>query len=78
MRFFRDELGPLMAKLLAREGPIDVFSLAAQGLQMGDELHMRSQATGNLLIRNLARPAFGGASAASGRRGSSPATTTSS
>ncbi|MBV9416915.1 MAG: DUF1116 domain-containing protein [Solirubrobacterales bacterium] len=53
LRFFRDELGPLMTKLLAREGPIDVFSLAAQGLQMGDELHMRSQATGNLLIRRL-------------------------
>ena len=35
-------------------GPIDVFGLAAQGLNMGDELHMRSQATGNLLIRDLA------------------------
>jgi hypothetical protein len=53
LRFFRDELGPTLAELLSREGPIDVFSLAAQGLQMGDELHMRSQATGNLLIRNL-------------------------
>jgi hypothetical protein len=53
LRFFRDELGPLMARLLEREGPIEIFSLAAQGLQMGDELHMRSQATGNLLIRNL-------------------------
>jgi hypothetical protein len=53
LRFFRDELGPVLARLLEREGPIDVFSLAAQGLQMGDELHMRSQATGNLLIRAL-------------------------
>ena len=53
LRFFRDELGPLLARLLEREGPIDVFALAAQGLQMGDELHMRSQATGNLLMRNL-------------------------
>jgi hypothetical protein len=53
LRFFRDRLGPWMAALLAREGPIDIFSLAAQGLQMGDELHMRSQATGNLLIRGL-------------------------
>jgi hypothetical protein len=57
LRFFRDELGPLMAKLLVREGPIDIFGLTAQGLQMGDELHMRSQATGNLLVRNLA-PGF--------------------
>ncbi len=53
LRFIADELGPTLAKVIVREGPIDVFSLAAQGLQMGDELHMRSQATGNLLIRQL-------------------------
>jgi Protein of unknown function (DUF1116) len=53
LRFFRDELGPLVARLIGREGPIDIFDLVAQGLQMGDELHMRSQATGNLLIRRL-------------------------
>jgi Protein of unknown function (DUF1116) len=53
LRFFHDELAPLMARLIEREGPIDVFELAAQGLQMGDELHMRSQATGNLLVRRL-------------------------
>ena len=57
LRFFRDELGPALAGLLEHGGPIDVFGLAAQGLNMGDELHMRSQATGNLLIRDLA-PAF--------------------
>jgi hypothetical protein len=34
-----------------------VLDLAAQGLQMGDELHMRSQATTNLLWRRLL-PAF--------------------
>jgi Protein of unknown function (DUF1116) len=53
LRFFRDDLAPVLERLLARDGPLDVFSLAAQGLQMGDELHMRSQATGNLLIRDL-------------------------
>jgi hypothetical protein len=57
LRFFRDELGPALAALLERGGPIEVFSLTAQGLHMGDELHMRSQATGNLLIRELA-PGF--------------------
>jgi hypothetical protein len=64
--FFRDELGPRLDQLLARSGPIDIFALAAQGLQMGDELHMRSQATGNLLVRTLL-PAFaeiGGAASA--------------
>ena len=39
--------------MLDVRGPIDVFALAAQGLNMGDELHMRSQATGNLLVREL-------------------------
>jgi hypothetical protein len=54
LRFFRDHLGPSLSRLLATEGPVDVFSLAAQGINMGDELHMRSQATGNLLLRDLA------------------------
>lgn len=57
LRFFRDTAGPQLARLLERSGPIDVFELAAQGLQMGDDLHMRSQATGNLLLRRLV-PAF--------------------
>ena len=57
LRFFRDELGPTLARLVEHRGPIDVLSLAAQGLNMGDELHMRSQATGHLLIRDLL-PAF--------------------
>ena len=54
LRFFRDRLGPWLARLLEHRGPVDVFGLAAEGLNMGDELHMRSQATGNLLIRDLA------------------------
>jgi hypothetical protein len=57
LRFFRDDLGPLMGRLVDRVGPIEVFKLAAQGLHQGDELHMRSQATGNLLVRELL-PAF--------------------
>ena len=77
LRFFRDELGPTLARLLEREGPVDVFALAAQGLQMGDELHMRSQATGNLLMRDLAGRVRGPRRRAR-QPGSSPATTTSS
>ncbi len=53
LRFFRDVLGPALARLLDHRGPVDVFGLASQGLNMGDELHMRSQATGNLLMRDL-------------------------
>jgi hypothetical protein len=57
LRFFRDDLGPTLARLLEHRGAVDVFALAAQGVNMGDELHMRSQATGNLLMRDLL-PAF--------------------
>jgi hypothetical protein len=66
LRFFRDDLGPALARLLEHRGPVDVLSLAGQGLNMGDELHMRSQATGNLLIRDLlpAFAALGGEAAA--------------
>jgi Protein of unknown function (DUF1116) len=52
-RFLRDRAAPVLATLLERAGPVDVLGLAAQGLQMGDELHMRSQAAGHLLIRDL-------------------------
>jgi hypothetical protein len=54
LRFLRDGLGPTLSRVLERQGPVDVFALVAQGLNMGDELHMRSQATGNLLLRDLA------------------------
>jgi hypothetical protein len=51
--FLREVAGPLFAECLSETGPVDVFTLAAQGLQMGDEMHMRTQATTNLLIRAL-------------------------
>jgi hypothetical protein len=51
--FLREVAGPLLARALKEAGPVDVFSLVAQGLQMGDDVHMRTQATNNLLIRHL-------------------------
>ncbi len=53
LRFLRDAVGPELAKALRQIGPIDVFSLAAQGVAMGDDVHMRVQATTNLLLRDL-------------------------
>jgi hypothetical protein len=66
LRFFRDDLGPALTRVLDHRGPVDIFGLAAQGLNMGDELHMRSQATGNLLMRDMlaAFAAVGGEAAA--------------
>jgi len=53
LRFLRDALGPALAQALDRAGPVNVFSLAAQGIAMGDDVHMRVQATTNLLLRDL-------------------------
>ena len=53
LRFLREVAGPLLASAVAQSGPIDVLSLATQGLAMGDDVHMRTQASTNLLIRHL-------------------------
>ena len=53
LRFLRDALAPALARALDGAGPVDVFSLAAQGVAMGDDVHMRVQATTNLLLRDL-------------------------
>lgn len=53
LRFVRDSVGPVLAEALAAKGPVDIFSLAAQGVPMGDDVHMRVQATTNLFLRDL-------------------------
>jgi hypothetical protein len=53
LRFLRDVAGPVLAAAVEQSGPVDVLSLAAQGLAMGDDVHMRTQASTNLLIRHL-------------------------
>ncbi len=45
--------GPILGAAIRSAGPIDVFAMVSQGLHMGDDLHMRTQATGNLLLRHL-------------------------
>lgn len=53
LRFLREVAGPRLASAVERSGPVDVFNLAAQGVAMGDDVHMRTQASTNLLIRHL-------------------------
>jgi hypothetical protein len=53
LRFLRDVAGPMLRLVLDSAGPIDLFSLAAQGVQVGDDVHMRTQGTTSLLIRNV-------------------------
>lgn len=49
--FLRDVAGPALRHIVEQAGPLDILGLAAQGVAMGDDLHMRTQATTNLLIR---------------------------
>lgn len=53
LRFLRDSVGPVLAGAIATMEPTDTFSLAAQGVPMGDDVHMRTQATTNLMLRDL-------------------------
>jgi hypothetical protein len=51
LRFLRDIAGPALTQMLRSAGPLDILNLAAQGIAMGDDLHMRTQAATNLLVR---------------------------
>lgn len=54
LRWMRDVLGPVLDAALAAAGPLDVTSLVAQSLAMGDEGHNRCTAATGLLTRRLA------------------------
>jgi Protein of unknown function (DUF1116) len=51
--FLRDSVAPVLSDALALAGPLDIFSLAAQAVAMGDDVHVRTQAGTNLLLRHL-------------------------
>ena len=51
--WLREVAGPVLDATLRSSGPVDLFAIAAQGLQMGDDLHMRVQAATNHLLRHL-------------------------
>jgi hypothetical protein len=54
LRWMERVLAPALAEALASHGPLDLRSLIAQALQMGDEVHNRNRAATSLLIRALA------------------------
>jgi hypothetical protein len=63
LRWMERVLAPVLRAALEAHGPVDVRSLIAQALQMGDEGHNRNRAATSLLIRTLApdlvRTSFG-------------------
>lgn len=52
-RTLAEAVAPGFAAALRAEGPIDGFALDAQGIAMGDDCHMRHQATTMLLLRQV-------------------------
>ena len=54
LRWMGAELAPIMAQAIKLRGPIDMKSVIAQILQMGDEGHNRNRAGTSIIIRELA------------------------
>ncbi|MCC5911404.1 MAG: DUF1116 domain-containing protein [Clostridiaceae bacterium] len=54
LKWFDEELYPLLKKAIELSGGIDMKSMIAQQLQMGDEGHNRNKAGTSLLIRTIA------------------------
>jgi hypothetical protein len=54
LRWMAEDLAPALKKTLVRHGPIDMKSMIAQALQMGDEGHNRNRAGTSLFIREIA------------------------
>jgi hypothetical protein len=54
LRWFEAILGPALGEVLRRIGGVDIRSLIAQAVQMGDECHNRNRAASGLLIKTLA------------------------
>ena len=54
LKWMENLLAPLLKQALKLHGPIDLKTMIAQALQMGDEGHNRNRAGTSLLIRELA------------------------
>lgn len=58
LRYVRDEFGPIMKKIIRKMGGLSIWSILAQGIQMGDECHNRHAASTNILLKNIVEPLF--------------------
>lgn len=54
LRWIEEVLGPAMKQTINALGSLDLNSLISQALNMGDELHMRNNASTSLFIKNIA------------------------
>jgi len=53
LNFLQQIAGPMLRAVVQTTGPIDLWALAAQGVQIGDDVHMRTQGTTSLLVRSI-------------------------
>ncbi len=53
LMLLREAVAPVLSAAVVESGPVDVLSLAAQAVAMGDDVHVRTQAATNLLLRHL-------------------------
>jgi len=53
LTWLREVAAPLLDHVIRDQDPIDLFSVAAHAVQMGDDVHMRLQAATALLLRQL-------------------------
>ncbi len=58
LRWIRDKFAPVMKKVLERTGPISVWNILSQGIQMGDECHNRHGASTSIFLKNITEPLF--------------------
>lgn len=58
LRYMRDEFAPIMKRVIKKMGGLSIWSILAQGIQMGDECHNRHAASTNILLKNIVEPLF--------------------
>ncbi|MDJ0952746.1 MAG: DUF1116 domain-containing protein [Acidimicrobiia bacterium] len=68
LRWIERVLGPVLSATLRSRGPIDLQSLIAQALQMGDDGHNRNRAVTSLFLREIGAALVDGAAAPTDQR----------
>jgi len=58
LRYMRDEFAPIMKRVIKKMGGIPIWSVLAQGIQMGDECHNRHAASTNIFLKNIVETLF--------------------
>ncbi|MDX2342247.1 MAG: DUF1116 domain-containing protein [Acidimicrobiia bacterium] len=68
LRWMDHVLGPVLGAALRASGPVDLQSLIAQALQMGDDGHNRNRAVTSLFLRGIGAALVDGADAPTDQR----------